>query len=62
VKVYDLLDENVSTRRVIGEDYVQDTQELILERYFMVSFTYKLSRFGGKDPNKGRGRGGFFMF
>ncbi len=62
VKVYDLLDENVSTRRVIGEDYVQDTQELILEQYFMVSFTYKLSRFGGKDPNKGRGRGGFIMF
>ncbi|NJW53590.1 outer membrane beta-barrel protein [Salinimicrobium oceani] len=62
VKVYDLLNENVSTRRVIGDDYVQDTQELILEQYFMVSFTYKLSRFGGKDPNRGRGRGGIFMF
>ena len=62
VKVYDLLDENVGTRRVIGEDYVQDTQELILEQYFMVSFTYKISRFGGKDPNKGRGKGGFIMF
>lgn len=62
VKVYDLLDENVSTRRLVGEDYVQDTQELILEQYFMLSFTYKISRFGGKDPNKGRGRGGFFMF
>ncbi|NJY61842.1 TonB-dependent receptor [Salinimicrobium sp. CDJ15-81-2] len=60
VKVYDLLNENVSTRRIIGEDYVQDTQELILEQYFMLSFTYKLSKFGGKDPNKGRG--GFRMF
>jgi hypothetical protein len=59
VKVYDLLDENVSTRRFSGEDYVQDTQELILERYFMLSFTYKMSKFGGKDPNR---RGGFRMF
>lgn len=62
IKVYDLLNENVSTRRFIGEDYVQDTQELILEQYFMLSFTYKISRFGGKDPNKGRGRGGIIMF
>lgn len=53
VKVYDLLNENVSTSRVTGQDYVQDTQELILEQYFMLSFTYKLSKFGGKDPNQG---------
>ncbi|WP_037374288.1 outer membrane beta-barrel protein [Salinimicrobium xinjiangense] len=61
-KVYDLLNENVSTRRTTGEDFVQDTQELILEQYFMLSFTYKISRFGGKDPNRGRGRGGFMVF
>jgi hypothetical protein len=61
-KVYDLLNENVSTRRTTGEDFVQDTQELILEQYFMLSFTYKLSRFGGKDPNRGRGGGGFRVF
>ena len=52
-KVYDLLNENVSTRRTTGEDYVQDTQELILEQYFMLSFTYKLSKFGGKPPKRG---------
>lgn len=52
VKVYDLLNENVSTSRTIGQDYVQDTQQLILEQYFMLSFTYKLSKFGGKDPNE----------
>lgn len=58
-KVYDLLNENVSTRRTTGEDFVQDTQELILEQYFMLSFTYKLSKFGGKDPN--RKGGGIIM-
>ena len=56
VKVYDLLNENVSTSRITGQDFVQDTQELILEQYFMLSFTYKLSKFGGKDPNQGRSR------
>lgn len=60
VKVYDLLNENVSTRRTAGEDYIQDTEELILEQYVMLSFTYKLSKFGGKDPNK-KG-GGMIMF
>lgn len=56
LKVYDLLNENVSTSRITGQDFVQDTQELILEQYFMLSFTYKLSQFGGKDPNRRGGR------
>ena len=55
LKVYDLLNENVSTSRTTGDNFVQDTQELILEQYFMLSFTLKLSKFGGKDPNRGRG-------
>lgn len=59
VKVYDLLNENVSTSRIAGQDFVQNTEELILEQYFMLSFTYKLSKFGGKDPNQRRGRGRF---
>lgn len=57
VKVYDLLDQNVDTRRVIGDDYIQDTQSLILTRYGMLSFTYKLSSFGGAaPPERGRRR------
>lgn len=54
-KVYDLLNENVSTQRMVGNDFVQDTQSLILRRYAMLSFTYKLSKFGGKDPNAAGG-------
>ncbi len=52
IKAYDLLDQNVSARRTTGEDFIQDTRSLVLERYFMLSFTYKLTKFGGKDPNK----------
>jgi len=51
-KVFDLLDQNINTRRTTGDDFIQDTNQLILEQYFMLSFTYKFSKFGGKDPNK----------
>ena len=53
-KVYDLLDQNINTRRTTGDDFIQDTDQLILERYFKLSFTYKFSKFGGKDPSKSR--------
>jgi hypothetical protein len=45
VKAYDLLDQNIDTRRQTGDDFIQDTQQLILQQYFMLSFTYK-------DPNQ----------
>lgn len=50
IKVYDVLDQNISTRRTTGDDFIQDTDQLILQRYAMLSFTYKLDRFGGKKP------------
>ncbi len=56
VKVFDILDENTSTMRTTGDDFIQNTQELVLERYLMFSFTYKFSKFGGKDPNNNRTR------
>jgi hypothetical protein len=58
VNIYDLLDQNVDTRRIIGDDFVQDTRSLILTRYAMLSFTYKLSNFGGQEmPGGDRRRG-----
>jgi len=51
--VYDLLDQNINTRRTTGDDFILDTNQLILTQYFMLGFTYKFSKFGGKDPNKG---------
>lgn len=58
VKMFDILDENTSTSRFTGEDFIQNTQELVLERYLMFSFTWKFSKFGGKDPNENKS--GFF--
>lgn len=58
---YDLLNQNNSTYRSTGEDYIQDTQELVLKRYFMLSFTYKINKFGGqKSPDNRRGGGRYY--
>ena len=59
LKVYDLLDQVVDTRRITGDDYVQDVNSLILTQYAMLSFTYKLSNFGGSSGNN-RARGSRF--
>ncbi|WP_417886474.1 outer membrane beta-barrel protein [Zunongwangia sp.] len=55
LKVYDVLDQVIDTRRSIGDDYVQDTNSLVLTQYAMLSFTYNLKTFGGKSFG---GRGG----
>ncbi len=57
VKIYDMLNQNVSSQRMIGNDFIQDTQNLILQQYAMLSFTYKISNFGGA-PAPGQGRPG----
>lgn len=56
LKIYDVLDQNISTRRTTGDDFIQDTDQLILQRYAMLSFTYKLDKFGGKKPPSRGGR------
>ncbi|MDF0718014.1 outer membrane beta-barrel protein [Muricauda sp. 334s03] len=61
VLAYDLLNQNINTRRTTGQDFVQDFQGTVLKRYFMGSLTIKFDSFGGKGaPNK-RGGGPRFM-
>ena len=54
VLAYDLLDQNINTRRTTGEDFIQDYQGTVLQQYFMASFTYKFDQFGGKKDRGGR--------
>lgn len=65
--VFDLLDQNNSISRNVTETYVEDIQTQVLNRYFMVSFTYMIRNFKSAKAKEmeqekrglgsGRGRG-----
>lgn len=54
VKVYDLLNQNLSTTRTISTTGITDQQNIVLRRYAMFSLTYKIERFGGAKKNEDR--------
>ena len=54
---YDVLKQNNNARRIVqGQGYV-DVQSLILQRYFMLGFSYKFNTLGKKPPGYDRGGG-----
>src|SRR5690606_39030932 len=57
ILAYDLLDQNINTRRTTGEDFIQDFQGTVLKRYLMASFSYKFDQFGGSRQQGGGRRG-----
>ncbi|MEZ0541273.1 outer membrane beta-barrel protein [Fibrella arboris] len=42
---YDLLNQNRSITRTTSETYIEDTQSLVLRRYFMLTFSYSIRYF-----------------
>jgi hypothetical protein len=50
--VFDLLNQNVSVTRNISGNTIQDVSTRVLTRYFMISFTYNLRRFGAQGPQQ----------
>jgi len=46
LNVFDLLGQNQSIQRNVTERYVEDAQNVVLQRYFMLTFTYNLRNFG----------------
>jgi hypothetical protein len=49
--VYDILNQNRSYTRTTGDNYVQDSQTNVLNRYLMLSFTYNIRK--GSKANTG---------
>ena len=44
--INDLLNQNTNIQRTVTDSYIQDLQTNLLQRYYMLVFTYKISSFG----------------
>ena len=58
LKAYDLLNQNTNARRTSTQDYIEDVQSTVLQRYFMIGFSYKFNTLGKKGETK---RGDFWF-
>ena len=52
VKVYDILNQNLSSTRTISATSIRDEENIVLKRYAMFSLTYKLEKFGAKEKKE----------
>ena len=46
LNVFDLLKQNQNIVRTVQENYIEDVQNVVLQQYFMLTFTYNLRTFG----------------
>ena len=59
LSVFDILKQNRSISRNFTDNYVEDVQNTVLQRFFMLTFTYNLNRMGGRNMPMQGGGGNF---
>lgn len=52
---YDLLKQNIGVSRSTSQNYIEDKRVINLQRYFLLSFTYSLTKNGLSAPGEGGG-------
>jgi hypothetical protein len=55
LSAYDVLQQNTNISRSINNGFTTDTRTNRLTRYFMLTFTYRLQKFAGKQISQGGG-------
>ena len=57
--VYDILNQNNSVSRTNTDSYIQDSQTNVLNRYYMLTFTYNFKKYFAKkeDPSAAQTEG-----
>ncbi len=59
LSVFDILNQNNNISRTINENFIQDTETLVLRRYFLLTFSYNIRNF---SAGKVGGRNSFMFF
>ena len=57
LSVFDILKQNRSINRSYTDNYVEDVQNTVLQRFYMLTFTYNLNRMVGKNVQMPGGGG-----
>lgn len=49
ISAYDILNTNTNISRNISEQFIEDRESIMLNQYFILSFTYNVRKFGGNS-------------